>query len=563
ADGLTWTTVTAGTTDRLEGVLWTGSQYVAISQLGTLFTSTDGITWSSTSSNLASWMEGVAWSPAKYVVVGAAGEAATSNDGSTWTSLATGTAATLHGIVWSGGAPTPTGSPGVLLASLGQTPVISANPASAIVTAGNTATLSVTATGTGLSYQWYKNGVAITGATSASLSIATAQGRDSGQYTVVVQGLNGSATSATAYLTVPPVYTFSTLAGLAGVLGYADGIGGLARFEDPRAVVSDGNGSVYVVDTNNCTIRKVTSTGNVSTIAGSPRLSGTADGTGAAARFYSPGGIARDSGGILYVSDSFNSTIRQVTPTGVVTTFAGQPRVSGSNDGSALVAQFATPQGLVFDSHSNLYVTDINQTIRRISSSGIVSTIAGQAGLAGYTDGSSNSARFSGPVDIAADANGNLFVADFYNLCVRKISSSGIVTTFAQVNGSPTCVTCDTSGNLFVSGADDTVRLITPSGLSVVIGGLSGASGGADGVGTVARFNLPWGVDVEASGKLYIADTFNHTIRVGTPSFVMPSIATQPVGQAIAISAALTLSVTTAGTGPFTYQWLKDGTAIS
>ncbi len=451
ADGLSWTSINVGTTDRLEGVLWTGSQYAAITQFGTILTSTDGITWGSAAVNLASWIEGLAWNTAKYVVVGASGQIATSADASTWTSMVSPTFATLHGVVWSGGAPIPSGDPATLLGTLGQTPVITANPASAIVTAGSPATLSVTATGTGLTYQWYKNGVAITGATNTTLSIATAQGRDSGQYRVVVRGPNGTATSATAYLTIPPVYTFSTLAGSTGTPGNADGPGTAARFNAPEGIVSDGNGSFYVADSANNTIRKVTATGDVTTVAGSAGVTGTADGTGTAAFFSSPRGIACDPSGVLYVSDAQNSTIRKVTFSGVVTTFAGQAGVAGSNDGSGTSARFTTPSGVALDTQKNLYVADLNHTIRKITPSAIVSTVAGQAGSPGFSNGSGSSARFYYPLDVATDPNGNLFVADSLNGYIRQISPDGTIRIVAQVP-EPSCVARDASGNLFVTG---------------------------------------------------------------------------------------------------------------
>src|SRR5207302_3159470 len=185
----------------------------------------------------------------------------------------------------------------------------------------------------------------------------------------------------------------TTLAGSAGNPGSADGTAGTAQFNFPSAVAADTSGNVYVADTNNHTIRKIDSGGNVSTLAGLAGNPGNADGTGTAARFNSPGGVAVDSAGILYVGDSGNEAIRTITISGgvgTVTTLAGSGHV-GSTDGIGSAAQFCNPTGVAVDNSGNVYVADFcNDTIRKITISGgvgTVTTLAGSVGTQGFADG--------------------------------------------------------------------------------------------------------------------------------------------------------------------------------
>ncbi|HEY5472488.1 MAG TPA: hypothetical protein VIK32_04770 [Candidatus Limnocylindrales bacterium] len=159
----------------------------------------------------------------------------------------------------------------------------------------------------------------------------------------------------------------------------------------------------------------------VSTLAGQVGLQGSAGGSGIAVRFNAPTGIAADAVGNLYVTD--NDTVRKITPAGDVTTLAGKAGLHGSADGSSATARFYTPTGIACDAAGNLYVADgENSTIRKITPTGEVTTLAGQAGLSGHTDGSGTAARFEHPLGIAADAVANLYVADTGNLTIRKIT---------------------------------------------------------------------------------------------------------------------------------------------
>jgi len=191
----------------------------------------------------------------------------------------------------------------------------------------------------------------------------------------------------------------------------ADGIGSNARFDFPAYVAVDSTGNLYVTERSGCTLRKVTPAGVVTTLAGLPEVPGSADGTGSAARFQYPAGVAVDSDGYIYVADWGNSTIRKVTPTGDVTTFAGLAHVFGSNDGTGGAAQFYGPSGVALDATGNVYVADNgNGTIRKITPAAVVTTLAGLARTFDNVDGTGSVARFRAMDSIAVDGAGNLYV---------------------------------------------------------------------------------------------------------------------------------------------------------
>ncbi len=337
-------------------------------------------------------------------------------------------------------------------------------------------------------------------------------------------------------------YTFTTFAGGGGLYGAQDGTGRAARFSNPYSVATDGAGNLYVADTYNYTIRKITPAGVVTTVAGLAGSVGSADGTGSAARFNYPGGVATDSGGNLYVADTYNHTIRKITPAGVVTTIAGLAGSYGSADGTGSAARFREPYGVATDSGGNLYVADSqNHTIRKITPAGVVTTVAGLAGLGGSADGTGSAARFNYPGGVATDSAENLYVADNGNYTIRKITPAGVVTTVAGLAGlggsadgtgsaalfyRPWGVATDSGGNLYVADTGNhTIRKITPAGAVTTIAGLAGLVGSADGTGSSARFYSPSGVATDSGGNLYVADTWNSTIRKITPAGVVTTLA--------------------------------------
>jgi sugar lactone lactonase YvrE len=282
----------------------------------------------------------------------------------------------------------------------------------------------------------------------------------------------------------------TTLAGLAGYGGSANGTNDDARFFAPQGVAADSAGILYVVERGNNTIRKLTPVGTnwvVTTLAGLAGVDGaSADGIGSAARFSEPKGLAVDGAGNVYVADSNNSTIRRVSPAGSVTTLAGLAGNNGSDDGDGSEARFNNPYGVAVDSATNVYVADTwNHTIRKISPDSVVTTLAGLAGSPGSADGIGNDARFYYPCGIAVDNATNLYVTDSYNNIIRKLTPVGT--------------------DWFVT----------------TLGGMSGFYGTADGTGSAARFGNPNGVAVDNAGNLYVADFYFNTIRKG---YLLPRI---------------------------------------
>ena len=268
----------------------------------------------------------------------------------------------------------------------------------------------------------------------------------------------------------PASVQVTTLAG--ATKGYADGTGAAAQFNDPWGIAVDTAGNVYVADSGNNRIRKVSFTGVVTTLAGSTL--GYADGSGATAQFSSPDGVAVDAAGNIYVADRNNNRIRKVSPTGVVTTLAGL--IFGYADGTGADSQFKNLEGVAVDAAGNCYVADYgNNRIRKVSPTGVVTTLAGAT--VGYADGTGIAAQFSAPLGVAVDAAGNVYVADYGNNRIRKVSPKGEVTTLA-----------------------------------------GSTAGYADGTGAAAQFDGPTGVALDAAGNVYVADVNNHRIRKITVS---------------------------------------------
>ena len=313
--------------------------------------------------------------------------------------------------------------------------------------------------------------------------------------------------------------------------GSADGNAVDARFALPAGVAVGTNGNVHVTDWGNATIRKITPAGVVTTLAGTAGQIGSTDGTGAAARFKNPSGIAIDSSGNTYVVENGNSTIRKISSAGVVTTLAGTAGITGSADGIGASARFNLLQGVTVDLNNNLFVADSeNATIRKITTAAAVTTFAGTAGSRGSTDGVGAAARFDVPWSVAADPSGNFYLADAANHTIRKITSAGVVTTFAgtagfagSVDGTgaaarfdyPVGVTVDSNGNIYVADwGNATIRKITSAGVVTTVAGTAGKRGFADGNGVDSKFGYPWGVAIDSSNNaLYVTDLLKSTVR--------------------------------------------------
>ena len=357
----------------------------------------------------------------------------------------------------------------------------------------------------------------------------------------------GFLTAAWGQASYSTPYTFVTIAGTAGNSGSNDGTNRVAQFHWPEGITVDTKGNLYVVDNYENTTRKVAPAGPnwvVNTIAGTAGNNGIADGTNSVAQFHEPVSITMDGLGQLYVADGGNNTIRKVTPVGtnwVVTTIAGTAGSGGPADGTNGSAQFNYPSGITVDTNGNLYVADtVNETIRKLTPVGtnwVVTTIAGQVGNRDSSDGTNFAAQFNGPSSITIDGLGNLYVADTYNYTIRKLTPAGtnwVVSTIAGTalnsggndgtNGSaqfnnPSGITVDASGNLYVADTYNyTIRKVAPVGTNWVVStlaGVAGITGTNDGTGASALFSLPYAVAVDGAGNLYVGDTLNGTIRKG------------------------------------------------
>ncbi len=370
---------------------------------------------------------------------------------------------------------------------------------------------------------------------------------------LVACGGGGGGNSTSSLVTQPEL---ALLAGCLSCYGHTDAIGAAASFTDTGGVATDSAGNVYVAEPGNHTIRKITPAGLVSTLAGTAGVSGSTDATGAAASFQSPYGVAADSAGNVYVADFGNSTIRKITPAGVVSTLAGTAGVFGSTDATGAAASFFFPNGVATDSAGNVYVADTgNHTIRKITPAGVVSTLAGTAGVSGSTDATGAAASFQSPYGVAVDNAGNVYVADFGNSTIRKITPAGAVSTLAGTAGvfgsadaigaaasfqSPTGVATDSAGNVYVADTGNhTIRKITPAGAVSTLAGTAGVRGHADGIGAAASFRYPDGVATDSAGKVYVADTGNYTIRKITSAGAVSTLAgTAGVGHADGAGAA-------------------------
>lgn len=324
-----------------------------------------------------------------------------------------------------------------------------------------------------------------------------------------------------------PGYVF-TLSG-SGQSGLVDGPGVSARFDCPYGVTVDLNGNIYVADTHNHAIRKITLSGLVSTLAGNGQK-GFADGPGASARFEYPRGLTVDTFGNIYVADWGNHMIRKVTPTGHVSTIAGSQK--GFLDGTVTSARFNSPADVTMDNTGTLYVADHdNDRIRQIMA-GQVTTIAGSQ--TGFADGAGGSARFKDPHSVAVDSSGVMYVADKGNHRIRKLvknSSQWHVSTLAgsgqpgAIDGSgtsarfkqPIGLTVNSSGQVVMADEDNhRIRLITASGEVSTVAGQAGR-GFLDGVLSVAKFEHPADVAVTSDGHIVVLDRGNNRIRVIVP----------------------------------------------
>jgi sugar lactone lactonase YvrE len=324
-----------------------------------------------------------------------------------------------------------------------------------------------------------------------------------------------------------PAYTFVTMASPGEPVTNT-----LASSPRPRGLAVDGQGNVFFTDMRHQVICKIAAEGSFTIIAGEWDAIGSADGQGAAARFNHPQGIALDPDGNLYVADTGNDTIRCITTNGMVSTLAGMAGVVGAVDGTGSGARFNYPCDLTVDASGMIYVADFyNYLIRKVTPGGLVTTFAGQAGESAVVDGRGKRAQFEAPASIAVDASGNVFVADMPQNCIRKITPTGEVTTFAGKAGypggdadgagqaarfkHPTGLAVDAAGNVYVADLGNrSIRRVAPDG---VVTTQAGFSGEPDDIEGTAKSGYPFRIALDTTGNLYLSDTKYPGVREGVP----------------------------------------------
>lgn len=323
--------------------------------------------------------------------------------------------------------------------------------------------------------------------------------------------------------TFSDAYEVATFAG-SGVAGWADASGAAANFNGPMGLAFDASNNLYVADTSNTRIRKISPLGAVTTFAGNGQVSNI---DGANPSFKWPQAVAVDSTNNVFVADTIDHRIRKLNASGSSTTFAGF--TSGFLDANSVFAKFNQPWALTVDTTGNLYVADCNNhAVRKITALGVVTTLAG-TGTQGYTDGIGTVAQFSCPNGLVADALGNVFVADTNNSRIRKITSAGVTSTVAGGGTSaigfldavgtasaipaPTAIALDSAGNIYTTASNRVRKIDVSTGLVTTIAG-NGVSGFADSVnGSSAQFNYLQGIAVDSNGVIYVSDKNNQRIR--------------------------------------------------
>ena len=450
-------------------------------------------------------------------------------------------------------------------------------PQSKVVLAGGTASFSVTPGSTGpFTYQWYFNGAPVFGATTNLISLTNCSSSNDGAFTVAVSNVIGGASSPSAALTVAYIgqqpgnqsvaenghaefgfsltsqgtFTYrwqfdgtnlpiggiiSTIAGN-GTNGYG-GDGGMAtaaELSSPNGIAIDRQGNIFIADDDNDRIRKITTNGVITTLAGNGTGGYSGDGGLATnAELANPTGVAVDYNGDVFIADAGNQRVREVFTNGLISTIAGTGAVGFSGDGGqATNAEFWNPCAVALDSAGNIYVADqVYGHIRKIGTNGTITSVAGGSS-SGYTgDGipATNSSLWW-PTGIAVDAAGNIYIADQINCRIRKVDTNGIIWTVAgngllgnsgnggiatnATIGEPTAVTVDPFGKLYFSGTDN-VREVFTNGIINTVAGTNITAGynGDGGVATSATLSTPNGLAIDSNNDLLIADVGNQRIR--------------------------------------------------
>ena len=350
----------------------------------------------------------------------------------------------------------------------------------------------------------------------------------------------------TATQTLQGFGIFAPVSGENGAAGHQDGTGGGARFNDPMGLARDAEGNLFICDARNHVIRKISPGGAVTTIAGMPGVAAAVDGQGSAARFRFPADVAVAPDGTLFVADSGNHCIRKISSNGNVTTLAGDlgsaddieqnygsgyTAVAPQLDGKGSAARFNNPGGITYAPSGFLYVSDTgNQIIRRVSLDGTVTSLAGLPGVWGAEDGNGPSARFNSPMGLVVGTDGNIYIADSLNHAIRCMTPSGIVTTFA---GNTTDFGCKSGCRLEARFCEPTDITVHPEGGFIICesfgnalfrlkaDGMVSMFAGNPGVPSGNTLSNPSSAVCDPHGNVFVSDTFNQQVRLIIEKFGM------------------------------------------
>jgi sugar lactone lactonase YvrE len=338
----------------------------------------------------------------------------------------------------------------------------------------------------------------------------------------------------TPAITLAPVITTIAGNGTAGS-GGDGGPATSAAINGPSATAIDAAGNIYIADAYSSRVRKIDITGTISTIVGNGICNFSGDGGPAtSAMVCQPYGVAVDNAGNVYIADTYNYRIRKINSSGIISTIAGNGTATFSGDGGPSVsAAVNAPSGVTVDAAGNIYIADAgNYRVRKINSSGIISTVAGN-GSAGFSGdgGPAVKASFSTTYSVAVDPAGNIYISDIYNTRIRKVNTAGIVSTIggngsygfsgdggpatnAQISN-PYGITVDAAGEVYIADTyNNRVRFINTSGIMSTIAGTGvGGFSGDGGAPTSAQLFDPYGVTVDAKGNVYVADINNQRVR--------------------------------------------------
>lgn len=316
--------------------------------------------------------------------------------------------------------------------------------------------------------------------------------------------INNPITSLTPTNTGGPVP-----ATIYGQVSTIAGKGSPGSFYTVTGVAADPAGNIFIADWGNNIIYKLTAAGTLSKFAGNG-MGGWDDGQGTAATLYQPDALLSDAAGNIYFSDQSSHLVRKITPGGLVTTIAGMAHMPGFANGTGSAARFSNPRGLDIDNAGNIYVADqANNRVRKITATGVVTTYAG-SGAIGTLNGQTGAASFNTPTAVAFDVAGNLYVSDSGNNLIRKITTAGVVSTFAAGFNFPRELRVDGTGNVYVAEQNgNTIKRISPNGTVKIIAG----GGAKDAGGIVASFNGPLGMAMDGKGNLFVGENGNNDVR--------------------------------------------------